>query len=179
MYLALFFIVVDFSKFNWLAIFDVISSTTTMKRNQLRCIRTEIIELALAKHSGGQLKYVGDAINGCDFVDNDGIRYECKSREKMFTTKNGLTKEIILKNFYRKSEPKLVKTFDHMIMLDTYNNTAGVIDYDNAVSNSVITDSIVTTKVYLDKISYVAEKVVSNNIINFEHTLNKLIYEHI
>jgi hypothetical protein len=173
------FFVTDFNKFNWVSIFNTIASVSTMTRNQLRCIRTEIIELALSKHSDGQLSYVGDSTNGCDFIDTDGIRYECKSRNKMFKTKNGFTKEIILKNFYRKSEPITSQTFDRMIMIDTNLNTVGVVDYNIAIEYSNITDSIITTKVDLNKINYVAENIVPNKVTNFENTLNNLIFEHI
>lgn len=170
---------VDFQKFNWLSIFNAIASTSTLKRNQTRTIRTEIIELAISKHSDNQLSYVGDTMNGCDFLDKFGIRYECKSREKMFGAKNGFTKEIILKNFYRKSTPIIQQTFEHMIMIDTYNNTVGVVNYNNAVEYNNVTDSIITTKVLLNKIDYVAVNIVPTNTINFEHVLNKLIYDHI
>ena len=167
---------VDFSNFDWTAIFNVVASTAKMTRNQMRCLRTEIIELAISKHSGDQLRYVGDSMNGCDFIDNDGIRYECKSRQKLFTSKNEFTKEIILKNFYRKSEPIVHQTFDHMIMMDSTNNSVGVVDYDTAIKYSNVTDSIITTKIALDNIDYVAINVVPSSITNFEETLNNLIF---
>ena len=39
-----------------------------LKRNQTRPLRAEVQEIAIAKYSGGQLKYVGDIENGKDFV---------------------------------------------------------------------------------------------------------------
>jgi homoserine trans-succinylase len=119
-------------------------------------------------------------MNGCDFIDNDNIRYECKSRQKMFSkSRNGCTKEIILKNFYRKSEPISHQTFDHMIMMDSTENSIGVVDYETAIKYSNITDSIITTKIALNEINYVTEKVVTNNVIDFEQTLNTLIFASI
>jgi hypothetical protein len=171
---------VDFSKFGWVSIFNVVSSTEKMTNNQRRCLRTEIIELAISKHSGGQLKYVGDKMNGCDFVDSDGTRYECKSRQKMFSkSRNGCTKEIILKNFYRKSEPISHQTFDYMIMMDSTENSIGVVDYETAIKYSNVTDSIITTKIALNEIDYVAEKIVANNVTDFEQVLNDLILANI
>lgn len=171
---------VDFTKFNWIGIFNSIDSTKSMKRNQLRCLRTEIIELAIAKHSDNQLFYVGDSTNGVDFVDAVGVKYECKSRDKMFAkSKNGFTKEIILKNFYRKTDPIISQTFDHMIMVDSINNIVGVVDYDTAIENIIIKDSIITTKVVLDKIKYVAKNIITSNTVNFEQVLNRMIVEHI
>lgn len=171
---------VDFTKFNWTSIFNSIDSTKSMKRNQLRCLRTEIIELAIAKHSDNQLFYVGDSTNGVDFVDTDGVKFECKSRDKMFAkSKNGFTKEIILKNFYRKTDPIISQTFDLLIMVDSVYNTVGVVDYNTAIENSVIKDSIVTTKVALNKVRYIAENIITNNSVNFEQVLNKMIIQHI
>lgn len=170
---------VDFQKFNWLSIFNTIASTATMKRNQTRCLRAEISEKALMKHSDGQLEYVGDTMNGVDFIDSLGIKYECKSRDKMFISKNGYTKEIILKNFYRKSTPTIEQTFDKMILIDSYSHSVGVVDYKTAIANAKITDSIITTKIKLDEIEYIAQNVVTTNTINFEHILNRLIYNHI
>jgi hypothetical protein len=97
----------------------------------------------------------------------------------MFSAKNGFTKEIILKNFYRKSMPITNQTFDHMIMIDTFENTAGIVDYDTAIQYNNVTDSIITTKVPLDKIEYVASNIMTDTTINFESVLNNLIFEHI
>jgi hypothetical protein len=171
---------VDFAKFNWTSIFNVIKSVESMNRNQLRSLKAEILEKSIAKHSDGQLSYVGDTNNGVDFVDADGVRFECKSRINMFSvSKNNCTKEIILKNFYRKSTPVITQTFDHLIMVDTNNNTVGVVDYDTAIEYSIVKDSIVTTKVALSKIKYVAENIITTNVINFEQLLNAMIIQHI
>ncbi len=53
--------------FDFASIFGVIKSTNGLKRNQTRPLRAEVQEIAIAKYSGGQLKYVGDQENGRDF----------------------------------------------------------------------------------------------------------------
>ena len=171
---------VNFNKFDWVKIFNVVASTNTLKRNQMRPLRTEIIELAVSKYSDGQLQYIGDTTNGCDFLDDDGVRYECKSRDSLFSkSRSGYSKEIILKNFYRKTDLVYEQTFDHLIMLDTVNNIVAVCDHTTAIKNSNITDSIITTKILLEDLKYVVKNVLCNNIFNFEYVLKNLISENI
>lgn len=76
---------IDFNLFDFPSIFGVIKSTEGLKRNQTRPLRAEIQEIAIAKYSGGQLKYVGDTENGKDFIGIlDKLNYESKGMDGLF-----------------------------------------------------------------------------------------------
>jgi hypothetical protein len=71
--------------FDFPSIFGVIQSTEGLKRNQTRPLRAEVQEIAIAKYSGEQLKYVGDTENGKDFVGIlDKLNYESKGMDGLF-----------------------------------------------------------------------------------------------
>ena len=102
---------IDLKLFDFPSIFGVVKSTDGLKRNQTRLLRTEVQEIAIAKYSGGQLKYVGDTENGRDFyglVDN--LYYESKgkthARDGSPTNKEIPKKEKSEKNLSRKSSQK-------------------------------------------------------------------------
>ena len=65
---------IDFSLFNWEEIFGTVKATEGLKRPQTRGLRTEIQEIATAKHSGGQFSYVGMRENGKDYISSNGPR---------------------------------------------------------------------------------------------------------
>ena len=48
----------DSNLFDFPRFFGVVHSTNGLKRNQTRPLRSEIIEYALEKYSGNQLKYI-------------------------------------------------------------------------------------------------------------------------
>ena len=91
---------IDFNLFYFPSIFGVVKSTDGLKRNQTRPLRAEVQEIAIAKYSGGQLKYVGDKENGRDFYGLlDHLDYESKGMDGLFQKTVPYTKEITLKNF--------------------------------------------------------------------------------
>ena len=118
---------IDLKLFDFPSIFGVVKSTDGLKRNQTRPLRTEVQEIAIAKYSGGQLKYVGDTENGRDFyglVDN--LYYESKGKDGLFCKRIPWTKEIVLKNFQGNCFGVPEKTFDYMILWDTASYTVGI-----------------------------------------------------
>ena len=64
---------IDFSLFDWEEIFGTVKATDGLKRPQTRGLRTEIQEIATAKHSGGQFTYVGVKENGKDYYDLNNL----------------------------------------------------------------------------------------------------------
>lgn len=170
---------VNFNEFDYQSIFNVVAGLKTITRSQLRFLTAEIIERTVEKYSGGQLKYVGDNTTGMDFIDNNNIRYECKSRSKMFGRKDGYSAEIILKNFYRKSSPIAAQTYDHILLLDSDNMSMGIATYEDSVHHHIVKDSIITTKISLDKITYFAENIKPTNITNFGEILDDAIINFI
>ena len=79
--------------FDFPSIFGVVKSTDGLKRNQTRPLRAEVQEIAIAKYSGNQLKYVGDTENGRDFYGiHDGLYYESKGMDGMFCKTKPITK---------------------------------------------------------------------------------------
>ena len=99
--------------FDFPSIFGVVKSTDGLKRQQTRPLRAEVQEIAIAKYSGGQLKYVGDKENGRDFCGLiDNLYYESKGMDGLFQKTVPYTKEITLKNFQGKNLGLPKKTFD-------------------------------------------------------------------
>ena len=170
---------VDFSIFDWENIFGVVESVSTCSRNQLRPLSAEIIEKSISKYSGGQLQYMGDCVNGYDFCDTEGIRYECKSKKGMFQKKSFFTKEIIVKNYFGLMTDNIPQTFDQMILMDTTQNSVGIISHQTAVKCARITNSSITTRIPLTDVKYVARNVTPTKKPNFENILNNFISQAI
>lgn len=150
-----------------------------MTRNQVRGLTAEIIEKSIAKHSNGQLTYVGDDAVGYDFVDTAGIKYECKSKQNLFQKKSYFTKEIIIKNYFGVMTASIPKTFDYMLLIDTVSNVAGIVSFDDCVKCAIIRNSSITTKIPLTDIKYVAQQITPTKKPNFEDVLNNFIAENL
>lgn len=115
---------------NWKKVFGVINSVSTLTRNQTRPLRTEIVEMAIAKYSSGKLKYVGDSADGMDFEGSDGLRYECKMQGTIFQPTTPHSAKVVLKNHYSTKKKDVKKTFDKMIFIDTKKRKVGVVDFE-------------------------------------------------
>ena len=170
---------VDFNLFDWNAIFSTVSSCSSMTRCQLRPLSAEIIEKSVSKYSGGQLQYIGDSANGCDFLDAAGIRYEFKSKKELFQKKSFFSKEIILKNYFGVQTSSIIQTFDYMILMDTTQNSAGIVSYQNSVKCARINNSSITTRIPLADIKYLTKSITLTKKPNFENILNDFIAQAI
>jgi len=116
---------------NWSKVFGVVNSVNSMKRNQTLPLRTEIVEMAIDKYSGGKLKYVGDSADGMDFEGIDGLRYECKMQGSIFQPRTPHTAKVILKNHRGRDLGHPPKTFDKMIFIDTGKRKVGVVNFED------------------------------------------------
>jgi len=171
---------IDPKLFDFDSIFRVASSSNGMKRPQLRTLRAEVLELAIEKYSGGQLRYVGDTQKGYDFVGlHDNLRYESKGQDGMFQKTTGTTKQIILKNFYGKSLGTPDQTFDYLLLWDTESMTAGICDWNAAAKQMVVQDANIITKVALDDIQFFAIRVPVTNTVDLEQMIMNLIRQAI
>jgi hypothetical protein len=120
----------DLSKINLEEFFGCIDATNTtqMKSNAFKTLRTWLQEKSFAKWSDNQFQYVGDYRDGVDFISFEKELYEMKGKLRLFN-KNGSTLVIDLKNF--RGETKVVeKTFDYMFLVDTFNMTLGLTDWE-------------------------------------------------
>tara|TARA_R100000773_G_scaffold20113_1_gene18019 strand:+ start:117 stop:638 length:522 start_codon:yes stop_codon:yes gene_type:complete len=145
---------IDISRVNLEEFFGCVNATNTkeMKSNTFKTFRTYLQEKSFAKWSDGQVKYVGDHMDGVDFLGEDQTHYEMKGTLKMFN-KNGSTKTITLKNF--QSENKTVdKTFEYMFLVDTENMTLGYTDWDTVEKRLYFTDKSPAAKVKFEKGDY-------------------------
>lgn len=138
---------IDFNLFDWEEIFGVIVATEGLKRNQTRGLRTEIQEIATAKYSSNQLKYVGMKEHGVDYIDIFGNRWEDKSQQKMFNIRKCKTNSFVLKNFRGNKISELEKTFDYIILKDTNQMSVGWSDWDSVYKNIEIKDAVITSHV--------------------------------
>jgi hypothetical protein len=164
--------------FDFPSIFGVIQSTEGLKRNQTRPLRAEVQEIAIAKYSGGQLKYVGDKENGRDFIGLlDKLFYESKGMDGLFQKTVPYTKEITLKNFQGKNLGLPEKTFDYMFLWDTKNYTAGICSWDACIKNAIIKDANVSFRVHYNDITFIAKDVVPVYKDDFATKLYSLIEE--
>tara|TARA_Y100001951_G_C11156123_1_gene192054 strand:- start:35 stop:553 length:519 start_codon:yes stop_codon:yes gene_type:complete len=171
---------INFEKFDLPNIFGVVKMTDGLKRNQMKFIRSEIQEKAIAKHSGGQLDYVGDTENGRDFYGiTDNLYYESKAMDGMFCKTKPTTKEITLKNFQSKNLGLPDKTFDYMLLWDTKSYTAGVCSWDACMKNTTVKDAIISFRVDFDDITFFARNVTPIDKDDFSLKLNNLIMENI
>ena len=152
---------IDFNQFDFPAIFGISKGTEGLKRNQTKFMRAEIFEEGMEEYSNGQLHYVGDSKNGADFVDDDGIFYESKGMDGMFSKRkrnNTETKTIILKNF-RKQPTKIEQTFTYMLLWDTKSYSFGWCDWDACMKHTKIKDAVISFKVDFDDITFIAKNI--------------------
>lgn len=137
----------DLSKINLEEFFGCVAATNTpqMKSNAFKTIRTWLQEKSFAKWSNGQFEYVGDYRDGLDFINcfyNE--LYEMKGKLKLFN-KNGSTGSIDLKNF--RGENKIIKkTFDYMFLVDTFNMTIGITDWETVEKRTYFSPKSPTAK---------------------------------
>lgn len=171
---------IDFNLFDFPSIFGVIKSTDGLKRNQTRPLRAEVQEIAIAKYSGGQLKYVGDTEDGKDFVGVfDNLYYESKGMDGIFQKTVPYTKEITLKNFQGKNLGLPEKTFDYMFLWDTKNYTAGICSWDSCIKNAKVKDANVSFRVDFSDITFMAKNVIPSEKKDFSSKLYTLIQESV
>ena len=130
---------IDPKLFDFPSIFGVVKSTDGLKRQQTRPLRAEVQEIAIAKYSGEQLKYVGDKENGRDFYGLvDDLYYESKGQDGIFCKTIPWTKEITLKNFQGRNLGLPKKTFDYMFLWDTKNYTVGICSWNACMKHVTI-----------------------------------------
>jgi len=143
---------------DWNGVFEVIHATKSMTRNQTRPLRTEFIEKSIEKRSDGKLKYTGDKTDGMDYINipDDGIRYECKLMHGIWRP-CGTTPKFILKNFRKKSNPEIKKTFDYMILIDSKNNKVGVCTFEDL--NIFVNDATLEFNIKQEKIVTIVDNV--------------------
>tara|TARA_B100000035_G_scaffold36089_1_gene27253 strand:- start:951 stop:1469 length:519 start_codon:yes stop_codon:yes gene_type:complete len=162
--------------FDFPSIFGVVKSTDGLKRNQTRPLRAEVQEIAIAKYSGNQLKYVGDTENGRDFYGiHDGLYYESKGMDGMFCKTKPITKEITLKNFQGRNLGLPKKTFDYMLLWDTKTYTVGICSWDACMKNTNIKDATVAFRVHFNDITFLANNVTPVEKEDFAAKLYNLI----
>ena len=116
-----------------------------MKSNTFKTFRTYLQEKSFAKWSDNQVRYVGDHMDGVDFIGEDETHYEMKGSLKLFN-KNGSTKVITLKNFQGNSK-KVEKTFEYMFLVDTENMSLAYTDWDTVEKRVYFTPSSPAAKV--------------------------------
>ena len=169
---------INYELFDFPSIFGVVKSTENLKRNQTRPLRAEIQEIAIAKYSCGQLKYVGDKENGRDFYGLvDGLFYESKGMDGLFQKKVNYTKEITLKNFQGNNLGLPEKTFDYMLLWDTKNYSVGICDWDACIKNTKIKDATISFRVNYCDITFLAKNVTPIEKPDFSVKLYDLIEE--
>jgi hypothetical protein len=138
---------INFSRINLEEFFGCVDATNTkeMKSNTFKTFRTYLQEKSFAKWSDGQVRYVGDHMDGVDFIGDDETPYEMKGSLKLFN-KNGSTKVITLKNFQGNS--KIInKTFEYMFLVDTENMSIAYTDWDTVENRVYFTPSSPAAKV--------------------------------
>ena len=164
--------------FDFSSIFGVVKSTDGLKRNQTRPLRAEVQEIAIAKYSGGQLKYVGDKESGRDFYGlNDNLFYESKGMDGLFLKTKPYTSEITLKNFQGNNLGLPEKTFDYMLLWDTKNYKVGICNWDACMKHTVIKDATVSFRVDYPDITIIAENIIPIEKQDFSARLYELIEE--
>ena len=152
---------IDPTLFDFPEIFGTVKSTDGLKRNQVRPLRAEIQEIAIAKYSGGQLRYVGDHEDGRDFVGiHDGLFYESKGMDGLFQKTVPWTKQITLKNFQGKNLGAPEKTFDYMLLWDTKKYMAGICDWSACMKNLEIKDANIAFRVDMSDVTIIAQDII-------------------
>ena len=167
---------VDFSLFDWSEIFGTVKATDGLKRPQTRGLRTEIQEIATAKHSGGQFSYVGMRENGKDYDSSYGESWEDKSIVGMFKGKSK-TKQFILKNYIGNNTGELQKTFDYILLKDTGSMSVAWASWEAVYKNAEITDATVKSHVDYSDLTFIETNVIPKEKCDFSKTLDVLIEE--
>jgi len=167
---------VDFSLFNWKEIFGTVKATDGLKRPQTRGLRTEIQEIATAKHSGGQFTYVGMRENGKDYNSSYGESWEDKSIVGMFKGKTK-TKQFILKNYQGNNTGEVKKTFDYILLKDTGSMSVAWATWDAVNKNVEITDATIKAHVDYSDLTFIESNVIPKDKEDFSKTLEFLIEE--
>ena len=167
---------VDFSLFNWKEIFGTVKATDGLKRPQTRGLRTEIQEIATAKHSGGQFTYVGMRENGKDYNSSYGESWEDKSIVGMFKGKTK-TQQFILKNYQGNNTGELKKTFDYILLKDTGSMSVAWASWDAVNKNVEITDATIKSHVDYSDLTFIESNVIPKDKEDFSKTLEFLIEE--
>lgn len=169
---------INFDLFNWEEIFGTAVASEGMKRAQARGLRTEIIELSIAKHSSDQFTYVGmNDMLGHDFVTKEGHRWECKCKERMFNKKVPTTSDIILKNYAGKRIDKLEQKFDYMLLIDTVHMSVAYAPYTAVTKNMKINDANIITKVHYNDMEWVKLNVLPKKKRDVAQAIQTLIEE--
>ena len=109
---------IDWTKVNWEKIFGVIESCKTFTESQERFLTAQILEYEIERQSGGQLRYVGNVEKGFDFVGIDGLKYECKSQNKIIQPTVDNTMMIKFKNSNGSTPKEVKKTADKIMLVD-------------------------------------------------------------
>ena len=166
--------------FDFSSIFGAVKSTDGLKRQQTRPLRAEVQEIAIAKYSGGQLKYVGDKENGRDFYGLiDKLYYESKGMDGLFQKRVPYTREITLKNFQGNNLGLPEKTFHYMLLWDTKNYTVGICSWDACMKHTTIKDATVAFRVDYVDIQFLAKNVIPVQKEDFAKKLYELIEESV
>jgi hypothetical protein len=134
---------IDYDRFNWNAIFAAVDNAQTLNDNAYKFAKGLMIEMALAKHSDGQLHWEGGSEKGYDLVDNDGERYEVKSLADGWNAKN--TKEITIGNHRSDHKESREQEYDNLIFV------AG----DTIVKSVYANNWIVAVAKYEDTLPYI------------------------
>ena len=167
---------IDFSLFDWEEIFGTVKATDGLKRPQTRGLRTEIQEIATAKHSGRQFTYVGMKENGKDYYDLNNLAWEDKSMVGMFRGKIK-TKQFILKNFQGNNTGEIQKTFEYILLKDTGSMSVAWATWDVVRKNIVVTDATIKSHVDYCDLNFIATDIIPKNKENFAQILENVIEE--
>lgn len=167
---------IDFTLFDWKEIFGTVKATDHLMRPQTRGLRTEIQEIATAKHSAGQFVYIGMQENGRDYKDVNSNYWEDKGMRGMFKGKRK-TSSFVLKNFYGNSKTQLEKTFDYILLKDTSSMSVAWATWDDVYKNIEVKSASVNSFVDYFDIKMIASNVEPKEKGNFSLILESLIQE--
>lgn len=135
---------INLKNFNLEEFFGCVQATNTkeLKANVLKGLRTWLQEKSFAKWSNGQLQYVGDYMDGVDFMSTEEVSIEMKGALGLFN-KNGSCKRLVLINKRpgKNKKPQLKKedlqkTFEYMFLVDTKNMSIGYTDWETVYSRT-------------------------------------------
>jgi hypothetical protein len=140
----------DLKRFNFSEWFGCIDATNTkeMKSNAFKGLRTYIQEKSFEKWCDGQVSYVGDYMDGVDFLSTSNeTRYEMKGRLGLIS-KKGCMAKIELKNFRKNKILKedLKQTFDEIFLVDTKNMILAKSDWETVYKRTECNDATATFK---------------------------------
>ena len=106
---------IDYDKFDWLAIFSAIGSAQTLNDNAYKFAKGLVIEIAISKYSNGQLHWEGGSEKGYDLIDNDGKRYEVKSLADGWNSNDA--KDITIGNHRSDYKESREQEYDYLIFV--------------------------------------------------------------